>query len=394
MKDYTNYKTSRVSGGESTPFFSANLPLAGEFLTKDQIGQDQTYPLTLSFCPLSSSVQVNEVINAKKLFSNYFYKTGSIKTLVDHFEKTSAKLKKRRSISKVLELGCNDFSFLKNFVGDTELIVGVDPSDVSLNNIPNGCVLENDFFDFSKSELLKEKYGEFNLVFSSNNLAHIEDIQDYVKGIRNLIGENGFFVGEVHWVGTLIEKLQFPFIYHEHMYYHSLKALCFLFEQNGMSIYDVEEIDIHGGSIRFYAVADNVRSSVVSNFLAREEKLGLHLLETYQDFALKIQNLKEKSKDFFDKARKDGKTIYGYGASGQANTLMSVFEIAKEDMPIIIDDSPLKQGLYTPQNHIQIEDRKFLIDNPPDYIYLLAYTFLKEIQEKNKGIDAKWILPI
>lgn len=392
--DYKTHERSRISGGESVPFFSTCLPLAGEFLKKEQIGTEGIYPLTLSFCPISSSIQVNEVVCEKKLFKNYFYKTGAIKTLVDHFYKTSDILKKRFSPVKILELGCNDFSFLKNFIGYSNLIIGIDPSDISLKNRPEGCVLENSFFNLNKSEEIKEKYGSFDLIFSSNNFAHIEDIKNYAMGIELLLNEEGVFVGEVHWVGSLIKNMQFSFIYHEHMYYHTLKAIIFLLKEVGLEVFDVERINTHGGSIRFFAKRGKEESERVKKFLEMESVLGLYDLQTYQNFSNDILALKESSKEFFKLAKENRKKVYGYGASGQANTLMSIFEISKEDMPIIIDDSPLKHGLYTPRNHILIENKDFLLKNPPDYIYLLAYTFEKEIRQKNKGINSEWMLPV
>jgi hypothetical protein len=392
--NYTYYSKSRISNEESIVFFSANLPLAGEFLTKDQRGLESTYPLTLSFCPKSTSVQVNEVVHPKKLFSNYFYKTGDIKTLVDHLANSSEEIKNKFSYSKIMDVGCNDFSFLRNFIGYSDLIVGVDPSNISKINQPNECNLENDFFTFKNSQTIKEKYGEFDLIFSSNNFAHIENLQDYTKGIANLLSSTGSFVCEIHWVGTMLEKMQFPFIYHEHMYYHTLKALIFLLNQHGLYINDVQEINIHGGSIRFFASKENKQNVTVQNFLQKEEKLGLYDIETYHNFANKIQLLKENSRKFFNKAKQDNKKIYAYGASGQGNTLMSIFEITKEDILYIIDDSPIKNGLFSPKNHIEIKDKKFLETNTPDFIYLLAYTFEKEIKLKNLNINTEWILPI
>ena len=122
--------------------------------------------------------------------------------------------------------------------------------------------------------------------------------------------------------------------------------------------------------------------------------MGLYDFETYKNFASKIYKLKDKTKKFFSDAKKQNKKVYGYGASGQANTLMSFFEIEREDMPYIIDDSPLKNGLLTPRNHIEIKNRDFLRENQPDYIYVLAYTFFEEIKAKNSDLDVSWFSPI
>lgn len=392
--DYKEYLNSRISDKFSKVFLKTNMPLAGGFLRNEDIENEKIYPLTLSFCEESSSVQVNESINPKILFNNYFYKTGSIQTLKDHLKSTSDKIKINYKHDKIIDLGCNDFTFLKNFLNKSNLIVGVDPSDVSKNNLIDGIELDNDFFNYSKSEEIKNKYGDFDIIFSSNNFAHIENIQNYAKGISNLLSENGTFVCEVHWVGSLIKNMQFSFIYHEHLYYYTLKSLKYLLEKYNLYINDVDEIDIHGGSIRIFASKNNIKNQSVDKFLLKEEQIGLYNFETYKNFAEKINILKKKNKLFFKECKENNKTVVGYGASGQANTIMSFFDITKDDLSGIIDDSPLKHGLLTPQNHIEIKNKDFLLKKNPDYIYVLAYTFFDEIKNKNKELRSTWIKPI
>ena len=394
-RDYKYFENSRISDKPSQVFLESNIPLAGGFLRKDQKELDKTYPLTLSFCEESASVQVNESVDPKILFKKYLYKTGAIKTLEDHLRHSANIIKLHLKCQKIADLGCNDFTFLKNFLGTSEKIVGIDPSDVSKNNQVEGIDLVNDFFSFEKSEEIKEQHGAFDVVFTSNNFAHIEQIQNYAKGAANLLSDEGTFVCEVHWLGTIIKKMQFPFIYHEHLYYYTLKSLQLLLSKFGLHINSVQEIDIHGGSIRIFASKKNALEGFsVLELLEKEKKMGLYDFETYKNFASKIYKLKDKTKKFFSDAKKQNKKVYGYGASGQANTLMSFFEIEREDMPYIIDDSPLKNGLLTPRNHIEIKDRDFLRENQPDYIYVLAYTFFEEIKAKNSDLDVSWFCPI
>tara|TARA_B100000953_G_scaffold296175_1_gene288500 strand:+ start:7 stop:1188 length:1182 start_codon:yes stop_codon:yes gene_type:complete len=392
--DYKYYENSRISDKPAEIFLKSEIPLAGGFLAKDEIQGDKSYPLTLSFCPESASVQVNESIKPEILFDKYFYKTGAIKTLADHLGHSANIIKSYFKCLKVAEVGCNDFTFLKNFIGCSPKILGVDPSDVSRDNQVEGVELVNDFFSFERSQEIKREHGTFDIVFSSNNFAHIEDIQDYAKGVANILSDSGNFVCEVHWVGTIIEKMQFPFIYHEHLYYHTLKSLQFLLKKAGLHVNHAQHIDIHGGSIRIFASKDNTEGFSIVEFIKKEKELGLYEFDTYANFASKIEGLKLKTKQFFENAKRENKIVYGYGASGQANTLMSFFEIEEADMPFIIDDSPLKNGLFTPRNHIEIKDREFLKKNPPDHIYVLAYTFFKEIKNKNADLDVSWFCPI
>ncbi len=392
--DYINYTDSRISNKKSKTFLQTNMPLAGGFLKNDDIENDKSYPLTLSFCEESSSVQVNESINPKILFNKYFYKTGSINTLKDHLKSSADKIKLNYNYNKIIDLGCNDFTFLKNFLNQSKLIVGVDPSDVSKKNLTDGIVLDNDFFSYEKSKKLKQEHGEFDVIFSSNNFAHIENIQDYTNGISNLLSKDGVFVCEVHWIGAIINNMQFSFIYHEHLYYYTLKSLQYLLSKYDLHINDIDEIDIHGGSIRIIASKNNIKSKSVDEFLIKEKELGLYNFETYKTFAEKINELKIKNKLFFEVCKKNNKSVIGYGASGQANTIMSFFDITKDDLSYIIDDSPLKHGLFTPKNHIEIKNKDFLLKEKPDYVYVLAYTFFNEIKNRNQEIKSIWVKPI
>jgi len=393
-KEYTNYNKSRISNKESKVFFEVKMPLAGGFLKKEDINNDKTFPLTLSFCEESCCVQVNESINPELLFKNYFYKTGAIKTLSYHLKSSAKKIKSTYKHNKVLDLGCNDFTFLKNFAGESDLIVGVDPSDVSRENKTDGIFLENDFFSYRKSEELKKKHGSFDVIFSSNNFAHIENIQDYTKGISNMLSEDGVFVLEVHWLGTIIQQMQFSFIYHEHLYYYTLKSLKYLLSKYNLYVNDIDEIGIHGGSIRIFASKTKKESKSVKDFTSKEKTAGLYDFSTYEKFANDINKLRIENKNLLSHCKRNNKTIIGYGASGQANTIMSIFDINKDDLLYIVDDSPLKHGLFTPRNHIQIKSRYNIINDKPSYIYVLAYTFFDEIKNKNDNIESTWIKPI
>jgi SAM-dependent methyltransferase len=394
MKQYLDFKNSRISEKVSKPFLRADLPLAGQFLKEEEIGTDFSFPLTLSFCDISTSIQVNESIDPNILFKKYLYKTGTINTLVNHFADCANMIINELKHESILDLGCNDFTFLKNFLGKSKTILGIDPSDISKNNQVDGISLENEFFSHSLSEGLKSKYGQFDVIFSSNNFAHIENIRDYTSGISNLIKDGGTFVCEVHWVGALIKNIQFPFIYHEHLYYHTLKALSYLLNQYGLFIYRVQDINVHGGSMRIFASkTSNKQDESVESFYNKEDSLGLYRFQTYLEFSDKILQLKKSSREILNKLKDKNKKIYGYGASGQANTLMSFFDITKDDLSFIIDDSPVKHNLYTPKNHIQIKNREFLNQHPANDIYILAYTFEKEIREKNKDLLVDWHFP-
>lgn len=397
--NFKRYDTCRISGSHNLiHFFKFETALAGGFLKSESQFKDEIiYPLTLSYCPESYLVQVNEVIDGDVLFSEYFYKTGTIKTLVDHFSTFSQTILNEFSDKQsILEIGCNDFTFLKNFASSAfTKVIGVDPSDISKNNEIDDISLYNTFFSTSLAKQIKNEHGKIDLITTSNSFAHIEDIQNVTEGIKDLLSSDGSLIIEVHWLGSLIRNLQFPFIYHEHMYYYSLRSLSYLLNKYGLEVYKVEHIAIHGGSVRFFCGHTNehiIHESVEA--LEKEElELSLYSTTTYLDFTSKVDQIKNTTMKFIEGVVGEGKKIYGYGASGQANTLMAYYGIEKKHIAKIIDDSPLKIGCFTPKNHLPIVAADILKEDPPEYIFCFAYTFFKEISQKTKT-DAAWIIPL
>jgi len=396
---YKKYNHCRISDSENLKtFFSLETALAGGFLKNENLcKEEKKYPLTVSFCPESSLVQVNEIVSAEVLFSDYFYKTGSIKTLANHFSEMAEEYKLISNNKNIVEIGCNDFSMLGNLIGSQyEKIIGVDPSNVSKNFQPTGTTLYNTCFNSEIADKIVIEHGRADIISASNCFAHIENIKDVTLGIKKLLSKNGTAVIEVHWLGNIIKNYQFPFIYHEHMYYYSLKAMDYLMSQFDLSIFDVKHINIHGGSIRYYIChngAKEIRESVA--LLEKEEsELKLYDENTYLNYSEQVRLLGLELKNLISKLKKENKKIYGYGASGQANTLMAFYGITKDEIPLIIDDAPLKVGCYTPNNHIPIVNSDILNTEPPDYILCFAYTFIEEIIKRNKKFNGKWIVPL
>ena len=390
------YPRCRISDEEVVNFFYMESALAGAFLRNEsEFFREQKYPLTLSFYPKSGLVQVNEVIDASTLFSNYFYKTGVIKTLVSHFEEQASIIRELNKKSS-LEIGCNDFSMLRHLVGSSyKTILGVDPSDVSRNNRVDGVELANTFFSSSLAKSILEKYGKFDVISASNCFAHIEDIQDVTLGMKTLLEKDGVIIIEVYWLGGLIKNLQFPFIYHEHMYYYSLQAMSYLMKKFGLEVFDAKHIETHGGSIRFFCghTGQHEISSNVSALEKEESEMNLSKRETFMDFQSRVTSYATQLNNTLTQIKKEGKIVYGYGASGQANTFMSVCGIQSADIPFIIDDSPLKIGCYTPNNHIPIVSKDILQKTPPDYILCFSHAFFSEIKARNKDYLGRWIIP-
>lgn len=377
-------------------FLEFNMPLAGLFL-ENQNDEATSYPLSLCFCEHCGLVQVDEEIDPNVLFNNYMYKTGTIETLKKHFDSFANKLNQDYKFDTILEIGCNDLTFLKNFEDKTS--IGVDPSDVAkLASEDNHNInLYNTFFSAELAETIVDKYPIIDIVYASNCFAHIPTIKNIVAGIKKLLTtKNSTFIVEVHWLGTLIKDLQFPFIYHEHVFYYSYKSIAYLLGLYDIEIFNVEHIDTHGGSIRYYCALKNTNNinSSVKDLIEEEESLKLYDIETFINLADRIYQIKQSINNTVDDILKTNKTLAAYGASGQAQTFLSICELDNSKINYIVDDSPLKINRFTSSGKLPIKSSNVLYNNTPDYILCLAYTFFKEIINKHDKLKTKWIIPL
>src|SRR5436190_663485 len=251
-KIYTVYNSCRFCGNKTleTVLHLGTMSLAGGFLysPKDFVFE-KFYPLELCFCTSCFLLQTNIVIHEDVLFKNYFYFSSKIKTLVDHFKKTAKELKKYipgKTKNLLVEIGCNDGSFLYACLQQGWNVLGVDPAENIVQPlIQKGYPIINDYFTKKLSDKILKQYGKANVVFSSNTMAHIENMHDVLLGIKNLLKQNGILIFEVHYLGNLITDLQYDMIYHEHQYYYSLHTLQKFLVSHDMEIFDIQIIPIH-----------------------------------------------------------------------------------------------------------------------------------------------------
>ncbi|QQR81382.1 MAG: class I SAM-dependent methyltransferase [Deltaproteobacteria bacterium] len=371
------------------------MALAGAFLMPQDFDSEVKYPLRLYFCNDCFAVQVVDKVSAKVLFENYFYFSSSIKTLREHFESYAVEVTSRflrdPKKSTVVEFGCND-GVLLNPLADQKIgtVIGVDPATniVKTINDPRISVI-NDFFNEKVSEDIISKYGNVDMVIANNVYAHIPDMQGITRAICNVLKPDGVFIFEVHYLGKIINELQYDMIYHEHLYYHSLLSLMNHFDRYDMMIFDVKPIPIHAGSMRYYVCKKgSCHSTAISaqrKFLEKEEIAnGFNRAETYAQFASDIAKRKEKLMDLLEHINSKGKTVVGYGASGRANTMIQYCGITHKHMNYMIDDAPAKAGFYTPGSHFLIQPNSILLKSPPpDYLLIFAWSFFNEIAKKN-----------
>ena len=369
------------------------VALAGAFLKEKEFSNEKKYPLSLVFCNECYIVQVSDHVDPTVLFKTDFYFSSAIKTLQDHFSDYAKEVTDRFLIDKknsiTLEFGSNDGVLLKPVkecgVGT---VIGVDPATNIVESIENNdLVLINNFFTTSIAKDVVSNYGQVDIIMANNVFAHISDINGTTEAIDTALSDDGVFIFEVHYLGKIIEDMQYDFIYHEHIYYYSLLALKNHFERHNMVIFDLKLINIHGGSMRYYVAKKTSKhaqyiSKNVHDLKSKELSLGYDKPQAYINFSKKVQEKKIELMDIIKKLTNEGKTIAGYGASGRANTIIQYCGITKNDVGYIVDDGPAKQGLYTPGSHIPIKINEYLQENPPDYILIFAWAFYAEIIKK------------
>lgn len=385
------------------------VAIAGAFLKKEDFSTENKYQLTIVFCIDCFVVQVRDHIDPKVLFEHDFYFSSAIKTLRDHFagyaSEVTARFLGEPKQSVVVEFGSNDGVLLRPFADlGVKTVIGVDPATNIVKSINDDrLTLINDFFNVRVAERVVREHGKADLVCANNAYAHISDINGVTEAISVIMKDDGVFIFEVHYLGAILDEFQYDMMYHEHLYYYSLLALENHLARHGMLIFDMKPINIHGGSIRFYACKkDSIHAVQVSDAVIalrnNERSLGYDKAVTYETFARDCKERRRMLMETLNVLRSEGKTIAGYGASGRANTMIQYCGIGPGHLDYLIDDAPAKQGLYTPGSHFLIRSSEALRgDDVPDYVLVFAWAFFNEIMTKSKdyvGAGGRFIVPL
>lgn len=377
------------------------MPLANAFLRKEDLNKpEQKFPLIVYFCKNCGLLQLLDVVNPEILFRHYDYLTSASKPLAEHFVQVGQELAQRFVKSKndlVIEIGGND-AVLLGAIKDDCRVLNIEPArNVAELSREKGVETIEEFFSKNLAQKILEKYGPARVIVANNVVAHIDDLKDVFEGVKFLIGEDGVFVFEVHWVGNLIGEGGFDQIYHEHVSYFSLLSLANLVSQFGLKIFDIQSVPIHGQSMRVYVGKNFDVLKSVDEFLKKEKELGLDRPEVFLKFSEKVEKNKEELRSVLLQLKKEGKKIIGYGAPAKGNTLLNYFEIDDKILDLLTDTTPLKQGLYSPGMHIVVYSPDKIKEANPDYILLLAWNYAEAILEKEKDLrnkGVKFVIPV
>lgn len=382
--------------------------LAGGFLKPEQFDTEPVFPMRLRVCLECYALQVTDIVPADILFRDYFYFSSAIGTLRDHFRQYAQEVTQRfldPSKAAVLEFGCNDGVLLKPLADQgIRTVIGVDPASnvVATINDPRITII-NDFFTEDVGRRIVSDHGPIDVIMANNVYAHIPDIQGTTRAIANSLHDNGVFVFEAHYLGKVINELQYDMVYHEHLYYYSLLSAMKHFARYDMMVFDIKPVPIHAGSIRFFVgkrsgIHSRSVSDAVKSLETEERAKGFDRVETFEHFARTVTDHRAKLISLLEHLRRQGKRVAGYGASGRANTMIQWCGIGHEHLEYIIDDAPAKAGFYTPKSHFIIRPSSVLErGSKPDYLLVFAWSFFDEICKRNTAYleaGGRMILPL
>jgi len=302
--------------------------------------------------------------------------------------------------SLVVEVASNDGYFLQNFQAAGIPCLGVEPAaNIAKVAREKGIDTLVEFFTKELGTRLAKDGRQADLILGNNVFAHAPDTNDFVAGLRALVKPKGRIILEFPYAADFIEKTEFDTIYHEHVFYFSLTALQPLFKRHGLSIYHVERLPIHGGSLRLFAAIEGAHSpqSSVAALMDEEKRKGLGALPYYEGFASRVMELKRDLVSLVQQLRQQGKSVAAYGASAKGSTLLNFFGLGHEALQFVADRSTYKQGRLTPGTHIPIVPPSAFVEQMPDYMLLLTWNFAEEILEQQRQYrenGGKVIIPI
>jgi len=336
-------------------------PPSNAFLSRNQLKKpEKKFPLRLYICKKCRHLQLRDVVDKKYLFSHYLYLTSANQPIIDHFQKYADSVYRKFLKSKkdplVIEVGSNDGTLLKKISKYGVNVIGIEPAR-NLAKISRKAKIktENTFFSFNLARKISDKQ-KADLVIANNVLGHVDDLNDFIKGISILLNDDGVFVFEVPHGLEMIKKLEFDTIYHEHISYFLIEPLSKWLNKNKLEIFNIEKQKVHGGTIRVFVSKKNIfkiRKSV-KNLKKQEEDYGLNKLQTFMQFSKRISNLKLSLKKKIKQFKKENYLIFGYGAPAKGNVLLNYCNIDNRFLDFIIDTTILKQGKFTPGTKIPI----------------------------------------
>ena len=378
-------------------------PLAdGLLLDQAVVASEKFFPLDVAWCPDCSLVQVTETVPRETLFcENYPYFSSYSKLLVERSERHAHALIAARKLdgkSLVVELACNDGYLLQSFQRHGIPTLGVEPAvGPCAVARQHGLRVLEEFFDKDVALDIRRRYGEADVLIANNVLAHVENLHDFVSGIRALLKPDGVAVIEVHYLKALIDGLQCDTIYHEHLCYFSAAALTTLFKLHSLYIVAIECTPDQGGSLRATVGRDRTGCAVLEDMLADERRFGVANGQYYATFERQIHALKRDLVALVTELKAAGHSIAAYGAAAKGTMLLNACSLGRTVLDYVADANPHKHGRLMPGVHVPIVPVAMLSEQPPDYLLLLPWNLKHEILVQEGAYcraGGKFIIPV
>ena len=378
--------------------------LCDAFIKHEKLDIKQpVFPLDLFQCNKCGHTQISCIVEPETIYKDYIYVSSSSLDLSDHFKIYADSVRKKLKPSEntlIVDIGSNDGILLKNFKNKGIRVLGIEPSkEIAKEAKINGVDTIPAYFSSNLSQEIISDYGYADIVTVNNLFANIDNLEDFVMGIKKILSKDGVLIIEASYLLDLIQNMVFDYIYHEHLSYFSIKPLKIFFNNLGMDIFDVEKIGTKGGSIRiFIQYADGPHSinETVSQMITNENDLGLYNSTIWKKFNDKINDRKTLITNKLIELKDKGCTIAGYGGSATSTTLIYHFGL-NNFISYIFDDNVAKHNTYSPGFHIPVFPSSLIYDKTPDYIVLLAWRFKQPIVEKHKEYlnnNGNFILPL
>jgi len=382
-------------------------PLCEDFIKSIELNKmEPFYPLHAYVCEKCFLVQLEEFVSPSNIYDDYLYFSSYSDSWLAHAKEYTRLMIERFNLNNksfVVELASNDGYLLQYFKEKKIPVLGIDPAENAARIAveEKGINTEMIFFGSESAKTLKDIYGQADLLLGNNVLAHVPDINDFVKGMKMFLKPGGIITMEFPHLQRLIEGNQFDTIYHEHFSYLSFYTTKEIFKHHGLTLWDVEELPTHGGSLRIYAKHSEDDSKPISNnvknLLNCELKAGMETIEYYFKFSEKVKKTKRRILDFFIHAKNENKQIVGYGAPGKGNTLLNYCGIGTDFIDYVVDRNPAKHNHFLPGTLIPIFDTEKIQETKPDYVFILPWNLKDEIMEQHSYIrewGGKFVVPI
>ena len=381
-------------------------PLCESYVSREQLNQmEPFYPVQAFVCEKCFLVQVPEIVTGEEIYGLYAYFSSYSDSWLNHCQKYTESIIQRFDLDKqhhVIEIASNDGYMLQYFMEKGFKVLGIEPAtNIAKVAAKKGIPTINRFFGEKVARELRKKRGTADLLIGNNVLAHVPDLNGFVRGLKIILGEKGILTMEFSHLMRLMEGNQFDQIYQEHYCYFSFHTVQQIFAFHGLTIFDVEELDTHGGSLRIFVCHEQdqsrEKSAAVTELREREINAGYEQLDRYCCFYDQILGTKRKLLTFLINAKRAGKQIVGYGAPGKGTTLLNYCGIGTDFIDYTVDRNPFKQDKFLPGTHVPIFAPEKIVETKPDYVLLLPWNLKTELMQQLEYVKewgGKFVVPI